>query len=97
MLNLEDDSLTRWTYSEVGGLPTDEFVVPELIHYPTFDEVDGEPREIPAFLFKPNDDDGESTRSLIYIHGGPESQFIPLLLVDLPVLPSRVGCRRCRP
>ncbi len=76
VLNMEDDSLVRWTFSEVGGLPTEEFVNPQLIHYPTFDSVDGEPREIPAFLFKP--DNGEKKHPVVvYIHGGPESQFIP--------------------
>ncbi|MCA9410612.1 MAG: S9 family peptidase [Candidatus Omnitrophica bacterium] len=76
VLNISDNSLTRWTYSEVGGLPTDEFVIPELIHYPTFDELDGKPREIPAFLFKPNKA-AEKYPVVVYIHGGPESQFIP--------------------
>lgn len=41
-LALTEDALgsgevTRWTYSEVGGLDTDEFVAPQLVHYPTFD------------------------------------------------------------
>ena len=26
-------SLTRWTFSEVGGLDTSKFIEPELIHY----------------------------------------------------------------
>ncbi|MDH3255151.1 MAG: S9 family peptidase, partial [Acidobacteriota bacterium] len=44
---LDSGELTRWTYSEVGGLDTETFVEPELIHYPTFDE-----REIPAFVYR---------------------------------------------
>ncbi len=75
-LNMKDFSLTRWTYSEVGGLNTSNFVVPELIHYTTFDMVDGKPREIPAFIYKPKNKKGPFP-VLIDIHGGPEGQYIP--------------------
>jgi dipeptidyl aminopeptidase/acylaminoacyl peptidase len=75
VMSLSDFSLERWTYSEAGGLNTSNFVIPELIHYPTFDEVDGKPRMIPAFIYKPK---GEGPHPvLIDIHGGPESQAIP--------------------
>ena len=75
VMTLSDYSLERWTYSETGGLNTSEFVIPELIHYPTFDEVDGKPRMIPAFIYKPK---GEGPHPvLIDIHGGPEAQAIP--------------------
>ncbi len=67
--------LTRWTQGEVGGLDTNAFIEPELIQYPTFDEVDGEPRQIPAFVYKPA---GEGPHPvLVSIHGGPESQYRP--------------------
>ncbi len=76
VLSLKDNSLQRWTYSEVGGLNTENFVVPELIHYETFDEVGGQPRKIPAFYYKPKN--GEKKHPvLINIHGGPEGQFVP--------------------
>lgn len=79
-LELADDplkplALVRWTESEVGGLDTDLFVEPELVHYPTFDEVDGAPRRIPAFVYKPR---GEGPHPVIInIHGGPEGQYRP--------------------
>ncbi|MFW6027193.1 MAG: alpha/beta fold hydrolase [bacterium] len=67
--------LTRWTQSEVGGLDTDSFVSPDLVTFPTFDEVNGEPRRIPAFVYKPK---GEGPHPVaVSIHGGPESQFRP--------------------
>lgn len=75
VMNLSDYSLERWTYSEAGGLNTSEFVIPELIHYPTFDEVDGKPRMIPAFVYKPKGDGPHPV--VIDIHGGPESQAVP--------------------
>jgi dipeptidyl aminopeptidase/acylaminoacyl peptidase len=47
------ESLQRWTISEVGGLDTSKFVVPELVRYPTFDQDQGVQREIPAFVYRP--------------------------------------------
>ena len=63
-------ALTRWTTSEVGGLNTEDFAVPELIEYETFDN-----RKIPAFLYKPQ---GKGPFPVVIsIHGGPESQALP--------------------
>lgn len=73
---LKKKNNTRWTRSEVGGLDPETFVSPELIEYPTFDEVDGEPRRIPAFVYKPNNE-ADKHPVIVYIHGGPESQFRP--------------------
>jgi dipeptidyl aminopeptidase/acylaminoacyl peptidase len=75
IMKSSDYSLERWTYSETGGLNTSEFVIPELIHYPTFDEVDGKPRMIPAFIYKPKDKGPHPV--VIDIHGGPEGQATP--------------------
>jgi dipeptidyl aminopeptidase/acylaminoacyl peptidase len=75
VLNLSDISLEQWTYSETGGLNTSNFVIPELIHYETFDEVDGKPRMIPAFIYKPRVEGPHPV--VIDIHGGPEGQAIP--------------------
>ena len=73
--NLEAGSLTRWTQSEVGGLDTSTFMDPELISYPTFDQVDGQPRSIPAFIYRPASSGPHPV--IISIHGGPESQYKP--------------------
>jgi dipeptidyl aminopeptidase/acylaminoacyl peptidase len=67
--------LTRWTFSEVGGLDTDRFVEPELVHYPTFDMVGESQRHVPAFVYRPMDEGPHPV--VIYIHGGPESQYRP--------------------
>ncbi|MEX1266507.1 MAG: alpha/beta fold hydrolase [Woeseia sp.] len=72
---LASRGLTRWTYSEVGGLVTSAFRIPELIEYPTFDEVDGEKRQIPAWLYKPAGDGPFPV--VVSIHGGPEGQSRP--------------------
>ena len=73
---LDYGDLVRWTRSEVGGLDTTSFVSPELVHYPTFDEVDGAPREIPAWIYRPRGDGPVPV--VVYIHGGPESQARPV-------------------
>jgi dipeptidyl aminopeptidase/acylaminoacyl peptidase len=63
-------ALTRWTYSEVGGLDPSTFVEPELVEYPSFDG-----RTIPAFVYRPAGPGPHPV--LINIHGGPESQARP--------------------
>lgn len=75
LIDYATSKITRWTQSEVGGLNTDEFVDPVLIHYPTFDEVDGQPRTIPAFYYKAPGSGPHPV--VIYAHGGPEGQFRP--------------------
>jgi len=68
--------LVRWTYSEVGGLDTSSFRTPELISFETFDTVDGKPREIPAWIYKPA---GKGPFPVVVsIHGGPEGQARPV-------------------
>ncbi len=69
------DGWQRWTFSEVGGLDTETFVEPELVWYPTFDQYRDEPRKIPAFYYKPPGDGPFPV--VIYMHGGPESQYRP--------------------
>ena len=72
---LEYGQLVRWTSSEVGGLETTSFSSPELIAYPTFDDVGGAPRQIPAWVYKPAGDGPFPV--VVSIHGGPESQARP--------------------
>ena len=72
---LDYGALTRWTFSEVGGLDTTMFREPVLISYPTFDEIDGQPRKIPAWVYKPPGDGPFPV--VISIHGGPEGQARP--------------------
>jgi dipeptidyl aminopeptidase/acylaminoacyl peptidase len=88
-LDLGGGKLLRWTRSEVGGLRTDEFVLPELIHYPTFDKVDGKPRMIPAFYHRPKGDGPHPV--LIDIHGGPEGQERPYFSAQNQYLVNELG------
>ena len=68
-------SLVRWTFSEVGGLDTSRFVEPELLHYPTFDLRGDQPRQVPAFVYRPGGPGPHPV--IIYVHGGPEAQYRP--------------------
>jgi dipeptidyl aminopeptidase/acylaminoacyl peptidase len=68
--SLRYGKLTRWTYSEVGGLDTSKFVEPELIHYESFDG-----RKIPAFIYAKKTESPQPV--IISIHGGPEGQARP--------------------
>ena len=68
-------SMSRWTYSEVGGLDTRSFVEPKLVRYPTFDMRGDRQRIVSAFMYRPK---GEGPHPvIIYVHGGPESQYRP--------------------
>jgi len=87
--------LTRWTFSEVGGLDTEQFALPELIEYQTFDEVDGKPRRIPAFVYKPEGNGPHPV--VIQIHGGPESQSRPGFSSTYPMWMDRLGVAVIRP
>ncbi|MCZ6616755.1 MAG: prolyl oligopeptidase family serine peptidase, partial [Gammaproteobacteria bacterium] len=88
-LDLVERTTTRWTRSEVGGLDPGGFVEPELVGYPTFDTVDGRPREIPAFVYRPR---GEGPHPvLINIHGGPESQIRPYFSATVQYFVNELG------
>jgi dipeptidyl aminopeptidase/acylaminoacyl peptidase len=92
VIDLADASLTRWTRSEVGGLDASTFVAPTLIRYPTFDQVDGTTRTIPAFYYKPaNTPPGKPLPVVIQIHGGPESQALPSFNPTAQYLANELG------
>ncbi len=90
-IDLAANAVTRWTESEVGGLDASRFVAPELVHFPTFDRVDGKPRLIPAFYYRPKAKDGTRAPVVIQIHGGPESQARPVFNTDIQFLVDQLG------
>jgi len=89
VVDLKAASLTRWTASEVGGLDTGAFISPSLIRYETFDQVDGKPRTIPAFYYRP---EGEGPFPVVInIHGGPESQAFPAFSPNIQFMLKELG------
>ncbi|KFN49061.1 S9 family peptidase [Arenimonas composti] len=89
VFDLADASATAWTRSEVGGLDSSGFIAPTLVRFPTFDEVDGERRTIPAFYYKPEGDGPFPV--VISIHGGPESQAFPSFSPQFQFLLRELG------
>jgi dipeptidyl aminopeptidase/acylaminoacyl peptidase len=64
-------TLSRWTESEVGGLDTARFPLPELVSFASFDGL-----EVPAWVYRPA---GAGPHPVIVnIHGGPEAQSQPV-------------------
>jgi len=104
---LKHRDLTRWTFSEAGGLVSDTFVEPELIEYPSFDNVLGTPRKIPAFVYRaiPNNskpgnskpgnsrpgNNNQKAPVVVSIHGGPESQYRPQFNANFQLWISQLG------
>ena len=92
VIDLRDASLARWTQSEVGGLDASKFVAPTLVRYPTFDRVNGKPRTIPAFYYRPaNVPAGRKLPVVINIHGGPEGQSQPTFNPTAQFMANELG------
>jgi dipeptidyl aminopeptidase/acylaminoacyl peptidase len=66
--DLRTGELTPLGQSMIGGIDPAEMIVPELVHYPTFDG-----RSIPAWLYRPRGAAGQFP-VVLSIHGGPEAQ-----------------------
>jgi len=65
-------NLERWTESELCGLKPEILISPTLIRFQSFDK-----REIPSFYYLPAPSRFTAPYpTLIYIHGGPESQIL---------------------
>jgi len=71
-VDFASNTVSRWTYSETGGIDTSSFTEPELVHWPSFDR-----REISGFLYRPPARFTGKRPVLIFIHGGPENQWTP--------------------
>ena len=87
---LKAGRLTRWTQSEVGGLDTTQFVVPELVRFESFDG-----REIPAWMHKPRGDGPHPV--IIRIHGGPEGQARPGFSSTYQLWAAKLGAAVIQP
>jgi len=69
---LDAETAYQVTISPRGGLNPQEFVMPELVKFPTFDGL-----QIPALLYLPQDTANQGkTPFIVLVHGGPESQTV---------------------
>lgn len=73
--NVATGRVERWTYSETGGLPTDQWPEPELIRWTSFDG-----RTLSGFLYLPPKRFGGKRPVALNVHGGPEGQARPHFL-----------------
>ena len=65
-------AVTRWTESELGGLPASELVEPTLVRWKSFDG-----REMSGFYYRPPQRFAGRRPVIVNIHGGPEGQSRP--------------------
>lgn len=73
VVDVETGDTEQWTFASTAGIPTDNFVEPELIEYSSFDG-----RQIPAFFSVPESrPPADGFPTIVDIHGGPESQRRP--------------------
>ena len=82
--DMHEGVVVRVTHSATGGIPHEAFIAPTLVRYPTFDE-----REVPAFLYLPQEGEQRNLPVVVYVHGGPESQSRPEFNGVLQYLGSR--------
>jgi dipeptidyl aminopeptidase/acylaminoacyl peptidase len=86
---LSAGKLTRWTFSEVGGLSTAEFSEPIVFTFPSSVEGMEEQIPIPAFAYLPK---GEGPFPvIIHVHGGPENQYRPRFNSDFQMWIDQLG------
>ena len=86
--SLDAPKVTRWTESEIGGIPASQFVEPKLVTWKSFDG-----REISGFLYLPDSQKYPGPRPVVVnIHGGPEAQFRPGFLGRNNYIINELGC-----
>ena len=68
-VDVRSGKIDRWTFSETGGIPTDQFPEARIVRWKSFDD-----RMISGFLYEPPERFAGKCPVIIDIHGGPESQ-----------------------
>jgi len=72
-VDVQTAKLDRWTYSETGGVPSQNFVEPLLAKWKSFDG-----KEISGWLYAPKVKPASGKYPVVInIHGGPEGQSRP--------------------
>lgn len=74
-LDLAKHTVTRWTFSETGGVDLSAMPEPELVRWKTWDG-----RMISGFLYRPPARFTGKRPVIVNIHGGPEGQSRPTFL-----------------
>lgn len=79
VLEPETQTLTRWTDSELGPLDPAQLIAPALVRFPTWDRVDGQPRMLSAYVYRPpaTADAAALRPVLILLRTGAGTQYRP--------------------
>jgi dipeptidyl aminopeptidase/acylaminoacyl peptidase len=86
-IDLQSGKLDRWTYSETGGIPPQNFVEPTLVKWKSFDG-----KEISGWLYAPKVKPASGKYPVVInIHGGPEGQSRPGFLGRSNYLINEMG------
>lgn len=70
-VRVADGATRRWTDSMLGGGARERLIAPEKVAYRTFDGLD-----INAYLYRPAGEPGRRYPGIVWVHGGPTSQFL---------------------
>jgi len=97
--------LTRWTHSEVGALDTRSFVQPRRLQFSTWDRLDGQPRQLPMWVYGPGDRTGRGAGTgpaaaraegprpvVIWLCSGGGAQCRPRFAPFVQYLVRQLGC-----
>ncbi len=71
-LDVEKGLLTRWSAAKLGAIDSDEFVVPDLVRWKSFDDL-----PISGYLYLPPARHAGTRPVKMILHGGPEGQSRP--------------------
>ena len=82
--DIEENQIFPVTQSSHAGIPISSFREPELIRYPSFDNL-----SIPAWFYRPTASSAEKYPILVNVHGGPEGQAQPFFDYTLQYFVSR--------
>ncbi len=75
VLDVASGTVTRWTFSETGGVDLSAMPEPELVRWKSWDG-----RMISGFLYRPPARFSGKRPVIVNIHGGPEGQSRPTFL-----------------
>jgi dipeptidyl aminopeptidase/acylaminoacyl peptidase len=77
VLEPQTQIVTRWTQSEVGPLNAEGFVLPQVLHFPTWDRVDSQRRELTALVYRPLTAAATPQAVLLLLCSGSDRQCRP--------------------
>ncbi|MFY9556919.1 MAG: prolyl oligopeptidase family serine peptidase [Blastocatellia bacterium] len=91
-LDVKTGKIERWTESETGGINTQEFSLPEVVSWKTFDA-----KMISGLYYKPPAKFAAKRPIIIDIHGGPEGQSRPWFQAENNYFVNELGIAVIQP